>query len=114
MDPLSISAGVAGLITITQVIVTGGFKFISEFKDSDDTIKALFHEVNLLFGTLQSLKNVADRLEREDASNQHATRIHHINACDNTLRKVETQLAKIAASKNTASHHIRQRIRWPL
>jgi hypothetical protein len=42
MDPLSISASIAALIGITNSIVTNGFKYLSEFKQSDETIKNLF------------------------------------------------------------------------
>ncbi|TVY21838.1 Serine/threonine-protein phosphatase 6 regulatory ankyrin repeat subunit C [Lachnellula arida] len=114
MDPLSISASIAGLITITNAIVTSGFKYLSEFKHSDETIKALFHEVNLLSGTLHSLQHVATRLEHEQSNLSHTTRIHHINACDNTLRKVEAQLETVAAKRNTATARTRQRVLWPL
>jgi exopolysaccharide biosynthesis predicted pyruvyltransferase EpsI len=116
MDPLSISASIAGLIMITNSIVTNGFKYLSEFKQSDETVKNLFREVNLLFGTLHSLQNVASRLEREQdqGSISHITRIHHINACDNTLRKVQSQLEKVAAKKNTTTDRTRQRVLWPL
>jgi Fungal N-terminal domain of STAND proteins len=114
MDPLSVSASIAGLIAITNSIVTNGFKFLSEFKQADETIKGLFYEVNLLFGTLHSLENVAKRLESEQSSTQHTARIHHINACDNTLRKIEAQLEKVAAKRNKATDRARQRVLWPM
>jgi hypothetical protein len=114
MDPLSLSASIAGLIMITNSIVTNGFKYLPEFKQSDETIRSLFNEVNLLFGTLHSLQNIATRLEHEQSSIPHTTRIHHINACDKTLRKVETQLEKVAAKRNTITDRTRQRVVWPL
>ncbi|KAK0108253.1 hypothetical protein ONS95_003071 [Cadophora gregata] len=114
MDPLSISASIAGLIMITNGIVTNGFKYLSEFKQSDETVKNLFHEVNLLFGTSHSLQKVAIRLELEQTSPQHTTRIHHINNCDNVLRKIEAQLEHIAAKKNKSMDRARQRVLWPL
>jgi hypothetical protein len=114
MDPLSISASIAGLIMITNSIVTNGFKYLSEFKESGEIVKSLFHEVNLLFGTLHSLQNVAARLEHQQSSIPSTTRIHHINACYVTLRKVEAQLEKVAAKRNTATDRTRQRVLWPL
>jgi hypothetical protein len=114
MDPLSISSSIAGLIMITNTIVTNGFKYLSEFKESGETVKSLFHEVNLLFGTLHSLQNVAARLEHQQSSIPPTTRIHHINACYVTLRKVEAQLEKVAAKRNTATDRTRQRVLWPL
>ncbi len=117
MDPLSISASIAGLIMITNSIVTNGFNDLSEYKQSDETIQNLFHEVNLLFGTLHSLQNVAKRLESDSANQsaaEHSARIHRINACDNVLRKIETQLDCIAAKKNKSRDRIKQRALWPL
>lgn len=45
---------------------------------------------------------------------QYSTRIHHINACDNTLQKVKAQLEKVDSRKNTATDRLRQRALWPL
>ncbi|TVY94089.1 Serine/threonine-protein phosphatase 6 regulatory ankyrin repeat subunit C [Lachnellula willkommii] len=114
MDPLSISASVTALITITIGIVTNGFNYLSEFKHSDATIKALFLEVELLSATLKSLQEVATRLEHEQSSISHTTRIHHIYACWYTLCKVDEQLGKVAVKKNTATARTRQRAMWPL
>jgi ABC-type transporter Mla subunit MlaD len=114
MDPLSISASVAGLIMITNSIVTNGFKYLSEFKQSDETIRNLFHEVNLLFGILHSLEKVTERLEADESSHQYTTRIHHINACDNTLRKIAAQLDKVKAKRNKTIDKTRQRLLWTM
>lgn len=113
-DPFSIAASVVGLIAITTGIVTNGSKYLSEFKHSDETIKALFLEVNLLSLTLQNLEEVATRLEHEQSSISQTIRIHHINACGDTLKKINEQLNKVAAKKNTAIARTRQRALWPL
>jgi hypothetical protein len=114
MDPLSLSASIAGLITITSTIVNGGFKFLFEFKHADETIKNLFFELNALFGSLHSLENVTKRFEVDQSSLQHTARIHHINACHSTLHKIEIQLDKVAAKKNKFTDKTKQRTLWSL
>ena len=114
MDPLSVSASIAGLITIADVIVRNGFKFISEVKEADNSIRDLFCEVNLLVGVLHSLRNVAQRFESDDASHGYAMRIDHINACDNTLHKIQLQLDKINNKKDRTISRAKRRLLWPL
>ncbi len=109
-DPVSLSVSIAGLITITNSIVTNVFNYLSEFKQSDEKIKDLFHKMNMLFGKLQSLQNVAARLEHQQSSIPHTTRIHYINACDITLREVEAQFEKVKVKRNTAMDRTRQRV----
>ena len=69
-----------------------------------------------MFGILHPLENIAKRFESEKASLQHTTRMHHINACDDTLRKFEYQLDKVAAKRNkvTDKTSLRQKALWPL
>jgi len=114
MDPLSLSASIAGLITMADVIVRNGFKYISEVKEADNSIRDLFCEVNLLVGTLHSLRNIAQRFEVDDSSHTYAMRIDHVNACDKTLYKIQLQLDKISNTKDRSISRTKKRLLWPL
>ena len=62
-DPLSVSASVAGLITIADIVIRNGYKYITAVKNSDKAVASLVNEVNSLSGTLHSLRNIAEGLE---------------------------------------------------
>jgi Fungal N-terminal domain of STAND proteins len=114
-DPLSISASVAGLITIADIVIRNGYKYIKAVKNADKAVVSLMYEVNLLSGTLHSLRNVAEGFENETVPFKFTTQIHHVEYCHQTLRKINGLLDTFDPSKakgvlQTAA----QRLRWPL
>ena len=66
-DPLSISASIAGLMTIADIVIRNGYKYIKAVRESDKAVASLINEVNSLSGTLHSLRNIAEGLEGENA-----------------------------------------------
>jgi hypothetical protein len=62
-DPLSISASIAGLLSIADIIIRNGYNFIRESKGAEETVARLISEVNNLSGILYSLRNVVQRFE---------------------------------------------------
>lgn len=114
-DPLSISASVAGLITIADIVIRNGRKYIKAVKTADKTVVSLMKEINLLSGTLHSLQNVVEGLEDEAESFRVTTKVHHVEYCHQTLRKINLLLEKFELSKTKGVlHSAAQRLRWPL
>jgi hypothetical protein len=114
-DPLSVSASVAGLITIADIVVRNGYKYIRLFKDADKSVGSLVLAVNLLSGTLHSLRNIAERLDSDNTSIGFTTQIHHVEACYQTLRKIMDLLDKFELSKTKGFlQTTAQKLRWPL
>lgn len=52
MDPLSITASVAGLITLAGVIISKGFQISDRFINTDKELKSLLNEVSSFSGLL--------------------------------------------------------------
>ena len=65
MDPLSISASVAGLITLADLVLARGFKFLKMIKNANQEVTMLITEITSLYGVLHSLQLVALRFEGE-------------------------------------------------
>jgi hypothetical protein len=65
MDPISISASIAGLITLADIVLVRGFKFVKMFKNANQEITMLIAEITSLYGVLHSLQLVACRFEGE-------------------------------------------------
>jgi len=114
-DQLSISASIAGLMTIADIVIRNGYKYVIAVKNADKAVASLIREVNSLSGTLHSLRNIAEGLEGEDAPFISTTQIHHIESCYRTLRKINELLDKFELSKTKGLvERASQRLRWPL
>ncbi|KIV87712.1 hypothetical protein PV11_03241 [Exophiala sideris] len=114
-DPLSISASVAGLITIADAVIRNGYRYVKAATKARKVVAALVNEVNLLSGTLHSLQNVVESLETEAESRTVTTKSDHFDTCYQTLRKVNILLDKFVAfdSKRTF-HTMKRQLEWPL
>lgn len=58
MDPLSISASVAGLITLADVVIDRTYKTIITCKNAGPDAQRLLEETTALIGTLKALDNL--------------------------------------------------------
>jgi hypothetical protein len=114
-DPLSISASIAGLMTIADIVIRNGYKYIKAVKESDKAVASLINEVNSLSGTLHSLRNIAEGLEGEHAPFISTTQVHHVESCYRTLRNINELLDKFEFSKTKGLvERATQRLKWPL
>ena len=52
MDAISIAASIAGLITLADIIVVRGYKYIKDVKNAEISVATLIDEVNKLSGIL--------------------------------------------------------------
>ena len=57
MDPLSIAASIAGLLTITGAIISTGYAHISQAKKNEGDVAHLLNEVASFAGILFGLKS---------------------------------------------------------
>jgi hypothetical protein len=114
-DILSISASIAGLLSITEIIIRNGYNFIRACKEAEEAVLRLINEVNSLAGILYSLGNIVQRFEDDNTAIEPATQIHHIESCYQTLRKVEAVLEKANPAKSSGglSTAIRK-LCWPM
>ena len=113
MDPLSISASVAGLITLTELIVSRGYEFLKGVKNAKTEINQLLVEITALFGVLQSLRLVALRFEGQS---YHSTlQFEYLQSCQKLVDRIHGHLKE--ALPEDADGHWRaagKSLRWPL
>jgi hypothetical protein len=62
MDPLSIVASIVALAGMTDTAFKRGYRLAKQVKNADESIAALFREVNELGGVLYKLTNITDQL----------------------------------------------------
>ena len=112
-DPFSVSASIAGLVTLADVVFRRTFAYVKAVKGASKDISALSSEIGALYGLLNSLRLVSLQLEGEDF--ESTTRIHHVHSCYETLEKVKTILAKDEALslKDDRIEIVKRKLRWP-
>jgi hypothetical protein len=114
-DGLSIAASIAGLISIADIIVRRGYKYVKAVKEADKSVKALIDEVNSLSGILHSLRNVAETLQDDKIAFEPTTQIHYVEECYQTLQKVQKLLEEedpVAGEGRFDS--TKRRLKWPI
>ena len=67
MDPLSISASIAGLLNTADVVARRLYKYIKAVRAAEKEISTLPMEIINLYGILSSLQLVASRFKNADS-----------------------------------------------
>ncbi|TVY84196.1 hypothetical protein LSUE1_G001536 [Lachnellula suecica] len=112
-EGLGVAASIAGLISLADIVVGKGYKFIKTVKDAEKSVKSLVHEVNILSGVLHSLSNTIQLLEVDegDAGFDPTTQVHYIEACYQTLSQIQQQFEAALPSTPLSKG---AKIKWPL
>ena len=110
-DPLSISASIAGLVTITDAVFSRTFKYIKAVKSAPNDLSALTLAMGALSGILNNLSLVSCQLEGESFDTTIQT--NHIHSCLQTVDKVRTMLDKFDMSSGGSKMTTMKRLRWP-
>ncbi|OTA68784.1 ankyrin [Hypoxylon sp. EC38] len=106
MDPLSISASIAGLVTLADVVFLRLMKYVRSAKNAVKEIEELAREINVLGGALNSLSRLARSFDDEPADNKKF-RMHHIEACSDILTDIQKKLKKFD------SNSLKKKAAWP-
>jgi uncharacterized protein YoxC len=110
-EVLGVAASVAGLMTIADSIVRKGFNFIKDVKEAEESVEKLVEEVNNLSGVLHSLNNVVERLAEDERTVDPSTRIHYIESCYKTLKKINDHFDEALPATLLSRG---QKLKWPL
>ncbi|KAI1505700.1 ankyrin [Biscogniauxia marginata] len=104
-DPLSISASIAGLITLADVVFVRLTKYVRSVKKVGEEIKSLAREINLLGGALNSLLRLARSFEDEPFDTVY--REYHIGACRDILSAINEKLKEFDSTDSI------RKLKWP-
>jgi hypothetical protein len=116
MDGLSGAASVIAVVTLARSITVNGFKLAKTFAGAEKEVLKLVQEVVILFGVLQSLQLLLERLEEENSN--ATTKPSHIDACYATLSRIDRILDRcksppVLDQSNFLARNWRK-ARWPL
>ena len=114
MDPLSISASIAGLVNLADIVFGRTYKYMKAVKNAPKDIAKLTSEISALYSILSGLRLVSDQLESDVF--ESATRPYHIHSCQETLEKVKSILERDPAASSLQDQPLqtlKRRLRWP-
>ncbi|KAL5339391.1 hypothetical protein BJX70DRAFT_397842 [Aspergillus crustosus] len=114
MDPLSISAGTAGLVSLTDAVFRLLCQYKQDVKDSRREIEQLCSETRQLSVILHELSLLAISLEN---SPLHGIfQLDHVESCERILQDLKTKIDKHSSevkSTNAVKATV-ARLKWPL
>ncbi|KAI4126477.1 MAG: hypothetical protein LQ338_003727 [Usnochroma carphineum] len=112
-DPLSVSASIAGLVTLADIVFRRTYLYVKAVKSAQKEISALSAEVGALYGILSNLRLVSRQLEEELF--ESTTRIHHIHSCYQTLEHVRSILGRddTTSLRDQRLETLKLKLRWP-
>lgn len=112
-DPLSVSASIAGLVTLADIVFRRTYRYVKAVKKAPKEISALSTEIGALYGVLNNLQLVSFQLEHEKAD--PTTRTHHIDSCRRTLERIESILDRDDSNslRDDRLEDLKRRLRWP-
>ncbi|KAM0718511.1 hypothetical protein Q7P37_005581 [Cladosporium fusiforme] len=114
MDPLSVASGVAGLITLAEVVISRTYNIIIACKHASEDSRKLLREVQALAGILQSVRTLETKLGNQ--SLQSRIPAAQVLACQQTLQLIRDKLDK-ADPKEPGLSRIQKTMRtlkWPI
>ncbi|KAF4497299.1 Vegetative incompatibility HET-E-1 [Fusarium agapanthi] len=122
-DPLSISASIAGLVALADLVFRSGTKYVKSYRGAPTEVGNLIREVKSLSVILHNLSLVAFGLEEIEPPEPTAAvheplpvlQPHHLHDCHQLLRRLETGLSRTEASLDSGSgrQRLRARLLWP-
>lgn len=113
MDPLSLTASVAGIVQLAGAVYQGIAKYIRDVRGASREIEDLAVELRNVFGILNNLSLLISTLEHDHRLS--ALNDSHLNALRRTLYTLDLQVSRAARDLDGGSKPdaIFRRLRWP-
>lgn len=96
MDPLSVAASVAGLVTLADLVFRTATKYRKDVKDARKEVDSLLAEIKNTSLLLHNLSFIAFELESSataDGKSAPSLQLHHLYDCKKILRRLEQGLS---------------------
>ncbi|KAF4965115.1 hypothetical protein FSARC_7054 [Fusarium sarcochroum] len=113
MDPLSVSASVAGLVTLADLVFRATLKYSKSVRGAPKEVKDLLNEIKDLSLLLHNLSMVAFGLELQPDPQSGAMppKPYHLHECRQLLRRLEEGLPKFEGQSSLDK--LQSRLKWP-
>ncbi|RSL96101.1 hypothetical protein CEP52_011687 [Fusarium oligoseptatum] len=112
MDPLSVSASIAGLVTLADLVFRATSRYAKQVKGAPKEVQDLMNEVKDLSCVLHNLSLVAFSLETDpDPQNANPPKPYHLHECRQLLRQLEEKLPVLETQ--SSRQKLQSRLKWP-
>ena len=112
MDPLSITSGIVGLVSLADIVVRRLITYVCEVKDAEADIAALLAETSNILGVLRTLDLL---IKHYSDQNVPCLQTHCISACHSTLDRLRLFLKEADPSTERGSLNVlKRKLRWPM
>ncbi|KAI0400817.1 hypothetical protein F4802DRAFT_471512 [Xylaria palmicola] len=112
MDPLSVTASIAGIVTLVNAVFRGVYKYYQTASNTSKEIKELVDQLRSFAGILYSLQLLASALEQSGTC--AALRMNHILDATELLAEIQARLNKpITKVGGSKVDQIQQSLKWP-
>ncbi|CAG9989664.1 unnamed protein product [Clonostachys byssicola] len=115
-DPLSVSASIAGIISLADIVFRYVFRYARAAAGAKDEIQALSAEIHDLGGVLRNLDALCRTLEAEPNQGfDPSLRLHCLFQIQGTFDKIEKKLKRPteAFNKRAKPTELREKLKWP-
>ncbi|KAK0118289.1 hypothetical protein ONS95_012585 [Cadophora gregata] len=115
MEVLGVASGIAGLISLADVLAFKISKYYTLVKSSQSEIRALLIEVQSLYGVLNSLKLLATCLEhgQQPLGPANMPQLDHFQTCRQNLDYLKKSLSKLDLDSATKLTAFKIKLLWP-
>ena len=108
MDPLSLAAGIAGLVSLTDLVVTKGRKYLKAVQECEHEVRNLILETDIFCGAIERLaRAVEENEEEEEEEYTRGTRVakvpDYVVACQRTLNEILNVLVSFERKASRAA-----------
>ena len=110
-DPISISASVAGLISLADLVFSRAYTYIKAVDSAPEEAQSLVSSLGALSGILHNLFLVARQMEGEPVD--ATIRINYISSCRRTMEKMKKKLGSFDMYSSDDKLRLRKRLKWP-
>jgi hypothetical protein len=120
MDPFSLAAGIAGLLSLAGTVAQMTFGFIGDIKSYPEEFTKLVTGTREMWGILCTIKPAIDRVHVARISmapeliSGTAVKAEQLEACSQTLRKIMDLLDNTRRHKNGSVRKVVDRLDWAI
>ena len=104
MDPLSITASIAGILALAGTIISQGYACVSRVKKNGGDIEVMLNEVACFSGILASLKGLYSAMNKSPRPLHWLTRDHEtiwqdsMKDCEKALKELKDIVGSLASA----------------
>lgn len=114
MDPLSLSASIAGIISLADVVFRTVYKFGRQVKDAKSSVQSIADEINGLISVLRTLEALALDLESEKDTFDPTLSAYHLYQIKTVVDKIDAKTKKkIEKFNGSRLDGVTAQLKWP-